>query len=365
MSTRDDELRNIIQAQLLHAAEHALIRAYQMLRHASFDDELAPATLEIRPLGRRLGSWTPATRTITLDQALVFERPWGVVLEVLKHEMAHQYCHEVLGLPQEQHGAAFAQVCAERGIDAAAAGLPAHTDPGAEATPPAVLRRIQNLLALAESPELHEAEAAMAKATQLMREYNVQVIKDDAQRRFESRQLGPVMARMPLHMKALAGILGAHFFVYAILAIGYDPNSCTEGRYIEITGTPENLEMAHYVYDFLNGVGERLWRQAAATKGLRGERERQRFLAGLLSGFSEKLHRERARAESTGLVWVGDPRLAAWIDQRHPQRRKGRASSTTRTAAFEAGHQEGSRLVLHKPIATSAAGGRMLSDGRG
>jgi hypothetical protein len=364
MSTHEAEFKKIVQAQLLHAAEHALIRAYLGLRHTSFDNELSPATLEIRPLGRRLGAWTPATRTITLDQALVFERPWGVVLEVLKHEMAHQYCHEVLGLPEEQHGAAFAQVCAERGIDAASAGLPEVSDPGAEATPPAVLRRIQNLLALAESPELHEAEAAMAKATQLMREYNVQVIKDDAQRRFESRQLGPVMARMPLHLKALAGILGEHFFVYAILAIGYDPKSCAEGRYIEITGTPENLEMAHYVYDFLTGVGERLWLQAAA-KGLRGERERQRFLAGLLSGFSEKLRRERAQSESTGLVWVGDPRLAAWIDQRHPHRRKGRSSSTTRTAAYDAGREEGGRLVLHKPITSSAAHGRALTDGRG
>ena len=351
------------QALLLHLAERALVDAWITANRDCFDDALRQPMIEIAELGRRLGSWDQRSRCLRLDRGLVLEQPWGVVREVLKHEMAHQYCHEILGLTDEQHGAVFGRICAERGIDARAAGLPA-AGSADEAAPAAVLQRIQKLLALAESPELHEAEAAMAKATRLMREFNVEMVKLDEQRRFTTRQLGAVHARMPLFMNLLGGLLGEHFFVFAIRVSGHDVLRGEAGRAIEVTGTPENVEMAHYVYDFLLGLGDRLWQRAQAQRGLRGERERQRFLAGMISGFGAKLRAERGRSEEEGLIWVGDPRLDAWIDQRYPRVRSGSRASVARTQAWDAGHEEGSRIVLHKPITTQAASGRALTDGR-
>lgn len=352
------------KALLLHLAERALIDAWIGVNADLFGNALRMAMIEIADLGRRLGSWEGRSRCLRLDRALVLDQPWGTVREVLKHEMAHQYCHEVLELPEEQHGAVFGRICEERGIDARAAGLPPE-DTGAEAAPAAALRKIQKLLALAESPELHEAEAAMAKATRLMRELNVEMVKLDEQRRFITRQLGPVLPRMPLYMNLLGGLLGEHFFVFAIRMQGHSVAQGEAGRAIEVTGTPENVEMAHYVYDFLLGLGDRLWARLAAERGLRGERERQRFLAGMISGFGAKLRAERGHAEEEGLVWVGDPRLDAWVERRYPRVRAGARTSVTRTEAWDAGHAEGSKIVLHKPIATTAAHGRALTDGRG
>ena len=41
------------------------------------------------------------------------------MVEVLKHEMAHQYAHEILGARDESaHGEAFRTVCQRLGIDA-------------------------------------------------------------------------------------------------------------------------------------------------------------------------------------------------------------------------------------------------------
>src|SRR3954471_6912877 len=103
----------------------------------------------------RLGAWIGARRMLELSRALVLEQPWGVVREVLKHEMAHQFVDEVLGIDdQTAHGPAFEALCRQHGIDASASGLPsAH---GSDST---VLRRIARLLALAASPNVHEAEA--------------------------------------------------------------------------------------------------------------------------------------------------------------------------------------------------------------
>ena len=43
---------------------------------------------------------------------MVGEAPWPAVVEVLKHEMAHQYVHETLGLAHTPpHGEAFQSAC--------------------------------------------------------------------------------------------------------------------------------------------------------------------------------------------------------------------------------------------------------------
>jgi hypothetical protein len=59
----------------------------------------------------RLGRWIESTRTLEISRPLVLEQPWGIVVEVLKHEMAHQYVSEVLGERHETaHGPNFRPV---------------------------------------------------------------------------------------------------------------------------------------------------------------------------------------------------------------------------------------------------------------
>jgi hypothetical protein len=364
MSTRDEELRNIIQAQLLHAAEHALIRAYQMLRHASFDDELAPATLEIRPLGRRLGSWTPATRTITLDHALVFERPWGVVLEVLKHEMAHQYVDEVLGRTDETaHGPAFQRVCADRGIDARASGAP-ELAPTAEDKQ--VLERIARLLALAESPNEHEAQAAMNAARKLMLKHNLDASHAKAARGFIFKHLGGASTRIDEAASWVGTILSDHFFVEVITVRVWRVREGRHGSVLEVTGTPENVSMAEYVHSFLHHTADALWTLHKRQHRIAGDRDRRQFRAGVMRGFWEKLNTERKSNEAAGLIWVGDPALKDHFRKRYPRVRSMSRGGGARGDAYDHGRAQGRDLVLHKGVhGGSADRGLRLGPGSG
>jgi len=79
----------------------------------------------------------------------------------LKHEMAHQFVHEVLGEQEAPHGPAFRATCARLGIDQRAGGLP---QPAQSADQRRLLERVHKLLALAQSDNQHEAEAAAAAA---------------------------------------------------------------------------------------------------------------------------------------------------------------------------------------------------------
>ena len=154
--------------------EAALVRELRVLyaweNDARFRGRLTPPVIVLADAAARLGRWVRATRTLELSRPLVLARPWPEVGAVLLHEMAHQYVDEILGVRDETaHGDTFRTTCAERGIDARAAGAPVVGDRERDA-PEAdrVLERIRKLLALAASANQHEAESAMRRAHELV-----------------------------------------------------------------------------------------------------------------------------------------------------------------------------------------------------
>jgi hypothetical protein len=302
--------------------------------------------------------WRADRRGMELAWRLVLDQPWLVVQEVLKHEMAHQFCDEVLGITGEgPHGPGFRRVCAQRGIDPAHAGLPAE-DAGAAAPEVRILRKVRRLLALAESPEPHEAQAATAAAQRLLLEHNLELARAQAPRRFGVRQLGPIRQRHPVHRKVLAGILAAHFFVEAMWVHGWRVETGQPGRVLEICGTPENLDVAAYVWDVLLRTAESLWRSHRAAAGLSSDRHRRRFLSGVMVGYLEKLDAEAARHAGTGLVWSGDPLLQDWLARRHPAStwRTARAAELVADHSWSQGRAQGRELTLHKGVAEHTHG---------
>src|SRR5580692_8280894 len=157
MARRRGELG--LTAALEAALTRELVAAWRHINEAYFRTSLTAPTLELVPTRATLGRWMAETRTIEISRALVVLQPWGAVVEVLKHEMAHQYVHEVLGeSSQAPHGRAFREACSRLGVDARAAGMPASDRPGAMDGEEKVVERIARLLALAESPNRHEAE---------------------------------------------------------------------------------------------------------------------------------------------------------------------------------------------------------------
>src|SRR3954453_8385307 len=152
-----------LSGELERAAILAVYRAWEDLNGALFRFQMVRPAIELVDSGSRLGRWHGGLRAIELARSLLVEHGWGALIEVLKHEMAHQYVDEVLGQPDDaMHGTEFRRVCEERGIDPSAAGVPA-----SDAVKPVdqhLLERIAKLLALAESPNEHEAQAAMSAA---------------------------------------------------------------------------------------------------------------------------------------------------------------------------------------------------------
>lgn len=345
MSTSADTLGAALEAALLHEIREQ----YRLIAASHFKNQLSSRLphFELISSRARLGRWVEASRTIELSRPLILSEPWGVVIEVLKHEMAHQYVCEVLGERDEPaHGPRFRAVCERLAIDEAATGLPK----AAEATHDErrIGDRIARLLALAESPNVHEAEAAMAAAQRLLLKHNIELRSARVARGYVWRHLGKPTGRTNEAERVLSLLLAKHFFVEAIWIPVYRPLEGKRGSVLEICGTRENVEIAEYVHGYLVTTAERLWREHKEAHRIRADRDRRTFLAGVMTGMSDKLAREQKTSAEAGLVWVADGDLSRYFKRRHPHVRHVRYAGQRRSEAYAHGREAGSRIVIHK-----------------
>lgn len=356
------------------AVEAALLRAvgnaWEYENASRFGRALRRPQLRLDDSTHRLAGWVRSTREIVVSRRLVREQPWGVVVEVLKHEMAHQYAHEVLHATDETaHGPAFRLVCERHGIDAAASGLPADAARDEEAAK--VLRRAQKLLALAGSPNLNEAQAAMNAAQSLLLRHNLahlaaastgagtRTLGASPRPGYTWRHLGTPRARLAAADRLLGAVLIGHFFVEGVWVPVWDAASGAVGQVLEVCGSAENVEMAAYVWDFLEGSAERLWKEQVRSGGApRGGR--RAFVAGVMRGFLDTLGAQKRADAATGLVWVGDPESQRLLRRRHPHLRTVRGRGIRQTDAWNEGRAAGQELVLHKPVEGKGTGVRGL-----
>ncbi len=340
---------------LTAAFEAALVRElrelYGRINRTRFGGRLTPPVMVLSDAASRLGLWVPTGRRLELSRAMVITRPWPEVTSVIEHEMAHQFVIEVLGVRDEApHGPTFQRVCGERGIDARAGGVPMAAATEVNRT----LERVRKLLALASSPNQHEAELAMRKAHELMLRHNIDSLGAD--HAYEIRHLGEAGRRSNRVELDIVSLLAEFFFVKVIRVPVYLPREARTGALFEISGTRPNVEMACHVHAFLLATAERLWRDNRADPRVRSGRDRVQYQAGVIGGFREKLLFERSGLQREGLVWVGDSDLDRFYRLRHPHI-VTRRRSVSMNHAHVAGREAGRTVVLRTPATAGPSSG--------
>jgi hypothetical protein len=345
-SQRDEQQGATLDRKLANATIRALRGSYDELNRSLFDGALKAPTFSLRRSRSELGRWVPELRSIEISEPLLLEQGWGAAIEVLKHEMAHQFVYECLGGNDEpSHGALFRKICDDRGIDARAAGDPS----GGDGEHP-ILGRIRKLLSLAQSPNEHEAQSAARVAQRLMLRHNVDQLGIERRDGYTSRQLGRTTGRTTEAERVLGTILQDHFFVDVIWVYGYRPLDAVHGRVMEVCGRRENVELAHYVYDFVSRTAERLWEQHRAAEGIRGNHDRRAYIAGVMTGFRDQLDQQKQHQVASGLVWRGDPGLASYFERRHPSVSTRSYYERQSDPAREHGRRAGRAIVLHRGV---------------
>jgi hypothetical protein len=328
---------------------------------------------EILDVESKWGEWDGRRRRIGLSWRLVSEHPWMAVREVLRHEMAHQMAGELFMWSGDPHGDPFREACRLLNADPRASHdyvsmqevLLREDDPG----PDRVLSRVRKLLALGQSSHRHEAEAAMAKAHELIARHSLDLQTGGKTLSYCSLSVGEPMARHAVAEYALSQLLRDFYLVETLWIPAWVLRSHRMGKVLEISGTRENVLMASYVYDFLQRTIDEQWAVEGAAHGY-SVRRRNDFALGLLTGFRERLAARDAELAFEGegikaLVTHRDAGLTRYFRQRYPRVRTiGGGGGCIDPEAHEAGRDVGRQTVISKPIdRNSSATPRFLQSG--
>lgn len=329
---------------------------------AAYRFQLKKPLFSIRDMKTRLGTWDSDKREICLSRDFVINYPWGAVCEVLKHEIAHQFTNEVFKVKNGGHSCGFfKKACYLLRADPKSSGsyVPLGGKGQIRKTDDkdTIMIRVKKLLALAESQNQHEAEAAMKKAHELIYKYNVDLISEKGERDFISIFLGNPSLRHFREEYHLAGLLTEYYFVEGIWISAFVVGKGKMGRVLEISGTAKNIEIAGYVYDFINRYIDRSWQTYNKNKRLNRYRKTD-FSVGIIEGFKSKLeHRSPSPDHYTAaLVRVEDPLLKDYFSYRYPQTSSFRRTvSSQDDSVLDAGKQLGKKMVISKGVTEKSA----------
>ncbi len=282
----------------------------------------------IRDMNGKLGCWLGDEREIRLSRNLVMNHPWDSVCEVLRHEMAHQMADQIFRARHEKpHGPAFQRCCRLlRAEPRASETYPTLRErlAGNSADPrDKIMSRVKKLLALAESSNTHEAEAAMMKAHELISKYNIDLIRANERREFMSIFLGKPALRHWREDYHLASLIQDFYFVQGIWVPAYVLDKEKMGRVLELSGTVRNLKIAEYVFEFVRRYIDSRWLEYKRGKKLNRYRKTD-FAVGVIQGFRDKLETQRYESASgetlvTDLVSARDPLLREYLKYKHPR----------------------------------------------
>ncbi len=350
-------LQETLERRILHGLSCEWDTALWVLPHP-LAQKMKKPVFAISDMKHRWGYWSRKNREIVLSRRLVMNHSWRAVREVLRHEMAHQFTDEVLGaLKEPPHGTTFQEACRHLRADPGVSGNYRFLDdavPSSKETPEdRMMVRIQKLMSLAQSRNQHEAEAAMAKAHELVGKYNIDLVRLDRKRNFVSVFLGKAMLRRFREEHQLALLLQKFYFVYCIWVSSYVFEKGKMGRVLEISGTEKNVQIAAYVYDFVNRFIEDRWRDYNRDLELNRYRKTD-FALGVLKGFAQKLERQSHRFHSKrghDLIKAGDPLLNEYVAYHYPYKRSGRGKPLRQSLKVKKdGEKVGDSLVIHKGI---------------
>jgi len=329
-------------------------------------------TFAIKELKGQWGTWSPDKREISLSRQLVLNYPWDSIRDVLLHEMAHQLAQQLWSTSgQMPHGTAFKRACRLLHIDSSAsvnyAPLQDRLLQDTSNARDKRMLRVKKLLALAESKNRFEAEAAMIKAHELIARHNIELSHHEDKRCFLSIFLGSPALRHPREDYHLANLLQDYYFVSGIWVPTYVIEKQKMGRVLEISGTAQNLKIADYVHNFIVQFIDTQWRKYNQEKGLNRYRKTD-FAVGIIEGFRNKLElsvvKKKTKKDIFALIQKGDPQLQKYFRLKYP-----RTTSVNKTASrqdirvLNDGKKLGKKLVITKGISErKTAKPRLITD---
>jgi len=250
-----------------------------------------------------LGKYDDKQDIILLNKSLAY-MPFEEAVDILLHEIAHKVHHRYNS--SSDHSKEFKKLCDKIGCCGDAIYKASST---ISSDTIFFVNKVKKLMALSSSSNINESELALARANQLIQKYNLSMIDNIHEDDTELIEIKvDTVNRKTTKVKILMDIM-SKFSVYVLYSeikkyhVNKRPTKIID---LLIVGSKANVEIAEYVYNYLNNELDRLYKDS----GLKGAGAKPSFMIGFRKEFINKNHTIQTETmtedETTALVQYKD-----------------------------------------------------------
>lgn len=293
-----------------------------------------------------LGYYKESFYEIGINKIFLFHSDRQEFIDLLRHELAHFYCHIKHGPQERPHGPLFHDICRSFGWNFTIAKSEVNLPTQILAKNQTILSKIDKLLALTASANEHEAKSAMQKVDELLATHQLSLpssIDNDEEmvlfRLFEVKKLSK-------KLESISTILRL-FHVFPIFNRGKNTT------YLEIFGKRHLVEVAEHVAYFLEKHLEKLWRQVKKShKNPLSMKAKHAFFQGVAEGYhhahKESFHNLSPIYQNALVQIQGELEVAS--RKYLPHLRSHFSSHVKNQEGLHLGRQKGKELSIPKGI---------------
>ncbi|NRA64019.1 MAG: DUF2786 domain-containing protein [Pseudobacteriovorax sp.] len=343
-------------------------KAWTLQLYREFDDicfqysaKLRKPTIQISDSNSWWGKWDPLLRCIYINTNLIKQYDWTVVIEIFKHEIAHQFAQEILSSKTHHHDELFHCACeqlavahwARRATGDISKTVGPDTKKSAQLTK--IEAKLAKLQALSQSSNENEAFLAMHMAKKLQEKFQIEPSNLSDSEDYTFRRICHEKKSIPHHQLRLASLLCEHYLVDIVFQTSYCAKKTTTYKSLEIIGRKENVELAEYLYFYVWNRLPLMWQAYKRQAGAGANRKS--YLLGVIAGLAEKLESDKEHNLSQQEVEVRalqSQTLNLAIRKRYPKLRQTSQRSRFRDMiGYSEGQKNGRRLAINKGIKQS------------
>lgn len=301
---------------------------------------------------RRVGFFDQNLNLIGLSRRLAYAAGRELLRDVLRHELAHWFIWKRGISGDSPHDPTFRAICRQFGwkesVSSASLDVERSQDKLATSEEEmALVERVQKLLELTRSDNIHEAELAALRANEMILKYHLSHVGSVGE---VTAYVDTVLQckRVDAKMRAIAAVLRC-FLVAPVF------NRTRQGVWLEVTGARADVIVAGHVASFLNIELDRMWARARKESGLSGITARTNFMVGVGAGYRDKHGRLTQTLNAGKALAKVDCELESMLNLAYPNLRRTTCRFQGDDAARRAGQQAGKNLHIRRPLKTDVS----------
>lgn len=311
-----------------------------------------PLSFVVNESDKILGFYDPLIYQIGINKCFLAMNDEELLENVLKHEIAHFMVHITCGINEQAHGVEFRNIFRHYNWDEkfskSQVNLSAYTKASNQVT-----QKIQKLLELAKSDNEFEAKLAAKKANDLIAKHNLEKVrlKNLSRDEIDMTQLEDTYVLRVASFKRRNLLHDCLYDILKEYSVAPVFSSGRGGGYLEVIGAKENVEAAHFIYDYTTNAMNNLWQQTKKNSNLKGVRARNTYFKSFTKSFLAELKKsQQSQISSRDLIHLSGLTTA------HRNRVYPRVSSQSSQSssfdpkAWKLGNEAGKSFKMSKGI---------------